>query len=150
MATYEYYKRKDTGSYIPAMKPGSNWVFIRVQPALQPMAISDVLKIFPVKNHWIIKNGFTRISTPTTAAALGDIGTTSGGNELDTNLDLDNAADTWIRFDSGDDDAPVAITADGYLYFECLSAAIYDGVIDIYFEVIVPHPHATDLTSNEG
>jgi len=150
MASYDYYKRKDTGSVIPSLKPGENWFFIRIQPALQPMAVADTLKLFKVKNHWVIKNGLTRITTPTTAAALGDIGTTAGGNELDTNLDLDSASDTWVRMDTVDDDGPVPIQSDDYIYFECLSAAITDGVIDLLIEIFIPHDSVGSMTSNEG
>lgn len=150
MASYDYYKRKDTGSFIPSMKPGSNWVFVRVQPALQPMAVADTLKLLKVKNHWVFLNGFSRITTPTTAAATADIGTTGVGQQYTAALDLDSASDTWVRFTAGDDDAPIAITADGYIYFECLDAGISDGVIDLYFEFMIPHTNVGDVTSNEG
>jgi len=149
MASYEYYKRKDTGSHIPSLKPGSNWFFIRVQPALQYMSTADTLKLFKTKNHWVFLNGFSRITTPTTAAATADIGTTGTGQEYTAALDLDNAADTWTRFTAGDDDAPVAITEDGYVYFECLGAAIIDGVIDLLFEFFIPHTEVGSMTSNE-
>jgi hypothetical protein len=150
MASYDYYKRNDTGSRIPSLKSGSNWFFIRVQPALQPMNVADTLKLFKTKNHWIFKNGLTRITTPTTAAATADIGTTGTGQEYTAALDLDNAADTWTRMTAGDDDAPVAVTADGYVYFECLGAAIYDGVIDLMFEFVIPHTEVGSVTSNQG
>jgi len=150
MASYDYYKRKDTGSVIPSLVPGSNWFFIRIQPALQNMSIADTLKLFKVKNHWVILNGLTRITTATTAGALGDIGTTAGGKELDEDLDLDSTSDTWIRMDTVDDDGPVPIEADGYIYFECLTAAITDGVIDLLIEIFVPHTEVGSMTSNEG
>ena len=150
MASYDYYKRRDTGTEIPSLKPGSNWFFIRVKPDLQPMNIADTLKLFKIKNHWVIKSGFTRISTATTAAALADIGTTAGGNEIDTNLDIDSASDPWVKFDSVNDNAPLAVTSDGYVYFECLSAAITDGVIDLLFEIWVPPTSVGSMTSNEG
>ena len=147
MANYDYYKRQDTGSIIPSVKPGENWFFIRVQPKLQPMATADNLKLFQVYNHWIIKDGFSRIYTATTAAATADIGTAAGGQEISAALDLDSAADTWVRFTAVDDDAPVAITTDGYIYFECLDADIYDGIIDLLFEVVVCNTDTDASTS---
>lgn len=150
MASYDYYKRKDTGSMIPSLKPGSNWFFIRVQPALQNMVAADTLKLFKTKNHWVFLNGFSRITTPTTGAATADIGTTGTGQEYTAALDLDSATDTWVRFTGGDDDAPVAIIADGYVYFECLDAAITDGVIDLLFEFMIPYDSVDSMTSNEG
>ena len=149
MASYDYYKRKDTDSVIPSLVPGSNWFFIRIQPALQNMSTGDTLKLFKIKNHWVILNGLTRITTATTAGALGDIGTSSGGNELDTNLDLDSTSDTWVEMDTVTCDAPVPIEADGYIYFECLTAAITDGVIDLLIEIFVPHTEVDSMTSNE-
>lgn len=150
MASYDYYKRRDTGGTIPSLVPGSNWFFVRVQPALQNMSIADTLKLFKTKNHWIIKDGFSRILTPTTGAATADIGISGTGQEFTAGLDLDSASDTWVRFTAGDDDAPVAITADGYVYFECLGAAITDGIIDLMFEVVIPHNSVGSMTSNEG
>ena len=150
MASYDYYKRKDTGSAIPSLVPGDNWFFIRIQPALQNMSTGDTLKLFKVKNHWVMRQGFTRITTATTAGALADIGTSAGGNELDTNLDIDSTSDTWIKMDTVTDDSPVPIEADGYIYFECLIADITDGVIDLMMEIFVPHTSVGSMTSNEG
>ena len=150
MASYDYYKRRDTGSIIPSLKPGSNWFFIKVQPALQNMVAADTLKLFKTKNHWVFLNGFYRVATATTGAASADIGTTGTGQEYTAALPSDSGSDTWVRFTAGDDDAPVAIIADGYVYYENLDASVTDGVIDLLFEFMIPHTSVGSMTSNEG
>ena len=152
MASYDYYKRKDTGSIIPTLKPGSNWFFIKVLPALQNMVAADTLKLFKTKNHWVFLNGFYRVATGTTGAASADIGTTGTGQEYTDAIpiDQDGITDQWVRFTEGDDDAPVAIIADGYVYFECLEASITDGEIDLLFEFMIPYDSVGSMTSNEG
>lgn len=137
MATYDYFRQPG----IPAPHPGENWWWIRLDFTIQNMQTSDVCRIAKLKNHWIIKNTFTRMTIPTTAAATADLGVTSGGQELDAAVALDGT-DTWVRGDAVDDDGPLAITADGYIYFECLTAAIYDGIFDYLVEVIMCHTDA--------
>ena len=152
MASYDYYKRKDTGSHIPSLKPGSNWFFIKVQPALQNMVAADTLKLFKTKNHWVFLNGFYRVATGTTGAASADIGTTGTGEEYTAAIpvDQDGITDQWVRFTAADDNAPLAIIADGYVYFECLEASITDGEIDLLFEFMIPYDSVGSMTSNEG
>jgi len=149
MASYDYYKRKDTGSVIPSLVPGSNWFFIRVQPALQNMSTADTLKLFKTKNHWVFKNGFYRVSTATSGAASADIGVSGTGQEYTAALPTDSGSDTWVRFTAADDDAPLPVEADGYVYFECLDAAVTDGVVDLLFEFFIPHDSVGSITSNE-
>lgn len=133
MATYDYWREQN----LISPHPGLNTWFIHLDFTIQNMQTADVLRIAKVKNHWILKSGLTRATTPTTAAATADLGTTTGGQEIGAGIDLDNASDVWVRAGTLDDDVPVPIEADGYLYFECLDAAIYDGVMDIMLEVIM-------------
>ena len=102
------------------------------------MAQNDTALICEVFDHWIVKCGFTRATVATTGAASMDIGTTSTGLELDAAVAIDSGTDTWLRCDTVDDDGPVAITDDGYLYIEVLDAAIDDGITDVMLEIIVP------------
>lgn len=137
MTLYAYHKEHQE-SLLPTIKPGSNWFFFRIKPALQNLQANDDITLCEVKNHWVLKCGFTRVTTPTTGAATMDIGTAAGGNQLDDAIDIDSATDTWLRMDTLDDDGPIALTADGYIYARNLDAAVYDGVIDIMLEIIVP------------
>lgn len=144
MATHEYHKmQQPLGSH----KPGSNWFFIRVDFTKQNCASGDVLKLMEVKNHWILKSGFSRVSTAANGAATGDFGTSSAGNEIDADIDLDSATDTWLRSDTLDDDGPIALTADGFLYLEVKSAACSSGIIDLMIEIIIPHDNVDAVDS---
>ena len=145
MAVYNYYK-KQQGS-IPSFKPGSNFCWIRLDYALQPMEINDDAKIMEIKNHWVLKSGFTRADgTAGVATANIDIGTAAGGNQLDDAVDIDGA-DTMTRMDTLDDDGPIAITADGHIFVRMLTAAAYDGYTDIFIEIVIPHTNVEDADS---
>jgi hypothetical protein len=157
MSSFDYYKRKDTGSMIPSLKPGSNWFYIVVLPGLQNMVAADTLKLFKTKNHWVYLNGLYRVATGTTGAASADIGITGAGQGIAAAIpiDQDGITDQWVRMDNGgntaaDDNVPVAITADGYVFFECLEASVTDGEIDLLFEFMIPNTEVGSMTSNEG
>jgi len=111
---------------------------IRLDWAKQNCAQNDTMKICEVMNHWIVKGGFSRATIATDGAASLDVGTSSAGNQLDDAIAIDSGTDTWLRFDTVDDDGPVALTADGYLYVKVLDAAVDDGITDLMIEIIVP------------
>ena len=141
MAIYNYFELKQ-GSY-PSIQPGSNWFHIRVDAREfqkyfnTTIAAGDILRLLKVKNHWIIKNGFTRVSAVTVAAATGDL-EISSANELDAAVALNNATDTWIRTDGSDDDVPLAVTADGYILLTINTQAFdIKAVFDVMLEIIV-------------
>ncbi|MFA9408740.1 MAG: hypothetical protein ACERKJ_07875 [Candidatus Dadabacteria bacterium] len=141
MATYNYFELKQ-GMY-PSIKPGSNWFHIRFdgkvfEEYFQAIGASgDIFRLMEVKNHWIIKNGFTRVSSPAVATATGDL-EISVANELDNAFALQGGADTWIRTDGTDDAAPLAVIADGYVLLTVNTEALLTTtVFDIMLEVIV-------------
>lgn len=134
MATYDYYKEHQP--QIPNIKTGSNWFFIRVDYSKQPVIAADVLKICEIKSGSILKSGFTRVTFPTLSATTMDIGTSSGGNQIGAGVDTDGA-DTWVRAGTLDDDGPIIITADDYLYAENLGNPANYGIIDILLEVVI-------------
>lgn len=136
MATYDYFKEHQNS--LITNKPGSNWFCIRINWAEQNCAQNDSLKICEVKNHWILKSGFTRAKSATTGAASMDIGVSLADNSIDDAVAIDSGTDTWLRFDTLDDDAPIALTADGHIFVKVLDAAVDDGVTDIMLEVIIP------------
>ena len=135
MATIDYHKLQQ-GSI--THKPGSNWWFLRVDWALQNAAISDVFRLAEIKNHWIIKNGFSRATVDTNAGATLDLEIVAGGNELDAAFDPDPSDDIWVRWDTIDDDAPYMVEADGYINLTINTAALSYGVTDFLAEVIIP------------
>ena len=136
MSEYNLYKTQKF--MIPSTKPGSNWFFFRFNWADMKMAQNDTAKICEIKNHWILKSGFTRATVATDGAASMDIGTSSAGNEIDDAIAIDSVTDTWAAFDTLTDNAPIAITADEWLYIKILDAAVDDGITDVMLEVIIP------------
>jgi len=136
MATYDWYKENQ--SNLTSIKPGSNWFFFRIDWSKQNCAQNDDLKLCEIFNHWVLKSGFTRATVATDGAASLDLGTSAGGNQIDDAIAIDSGTDTWIRFDTVDDDGPVALTADGYIYARVLDAAVDDGITDVMLEIVVP------------
>ena len=136
MAIHNWYKEHQ--SNLVSTKPGSNWFFFRIDFSKQNCAQNDDLKLCEVKNHWVLKSGFTRVQTACDGAATLDLGTEAAGNQIDDAVDIDSATDTWLRFDTLDDDGPIALTADGYIYARVLDAAVDDGIVDVMLEVVIP------------
>lgn len=146
MATYNYYKENRDMITYPTMKRGSNWIRVVVDFAKQNMAANDVLKLFPVKNHWIIKSGTHKVIVASDGNATGDLGITSGGQELDAGFDQQADATTWGPLSVVLDNAPVACTADTYVYFENLAAACVTGSFEFLFEIVISPTDADSLT----
>jgi len=141
VATYNYFEAHQ-GAF-PNVKPGSNWFHLRFDGRVfekywgKVGAVNDIFRMMKVKNHWIIKNGFTRVSSGAVATATGDL-EVSSANELDAAIALQGGADTWIRTDGKDDDDPLAIIADGYVLLTINTEALeLTTVIDIMLEIIV-------------
>jgi len=135
MATYDYYKLQQ-GSY-PAIKHGSNWIHIIVDFTKQPVVAGDVLKLMEIKSGSILKCGFTRVRSVTLAASTMDIETSSGGDEIDAAVAINSGTDTWLRTDTLDDDGPIILTADGYIYCTINTQPANQGIVDILLEIVV-------------
>jgi hypothetical protein len=116
----------------------------------QNMQANDVLRLFKIKNHWIIKSHLGRRITASDGNATADIGTTSGGQEIDAAFDQQAGATTWAQGSVGLDDAPVAVTADGHVFFENLTAACLSGQSEFLFEIVIPHTEVGSETSITG
>ena len=144
MATHDYY-RLQQGS-IPNMKPGANAVWIRVDFRLMPGAAGDTYNLMEVNNHWIVKHGFYRVTYDGgVATATFDVQAV-GANDMTAAIDIDRGDDVMTRFTAVDDDAPVAITADGFITGTLNTKAAGDGVIDLFF-VIVVAPGDEEITN---
>ena len=136
MATYNLHRtQQPLGGNI---KQGLNWVHIRIDFSKQNCAQNDDLKLLEVKNHWILSEGWTRITTATDGASTMDLGTAAGGNQLDDAIDIDSASDTWTAMDTLAVETGIAITADGYIYARVLDAAVSSGIVDVMLAIIVP------------
>ena len=136
MATYDWYKTHQPN--FTSLKPGSNWLCFRINWREQQMAQNDSIRLCEIKDHWILKCGFTRSTIATTGAAALDMGILLAGQEVDTAMACDSGTDTWLAIDGATDDAPVAIIVDGYIYIKVIDAAVTDGITDIMLEFVIP------------
>ncbi len=150
MATYNYYKEHMDMIKFPTLRPGANWVYVEVDFAKQPMNASDVLKLFKIKNHWIIKGNFGRRIVATDGDATSDLGVSSGGQEIDNGFDQQAGGTTWAQGSVSLDNAPEMVTADGYVYFENLTNICTSGRAEFLFEIIIPHTEVGSETSITG
>lgn len=132
MATYDYYKEHQSPSQAPRF--GTFWLYAKVDFSKQNMATSDVCKIMQVRDKWVLTRAFWRCLSASTAAATVDIGTTSGGQEISAGEATDSAGD-WTLSDTVKSGGEVSLTADGYIYLECLTADLSDGVFEVAIEV---------------
>ena len=137
MATHQY-NRLQQGSY-PSIKPGSNWVWVRVDFALQPGAINDTYNLYEVKNRVTTDGGV--------ATATFDVQTNVAANDMTAAIDLDRGDDVMTRFTAVDDDAPIPIVTSGLITGTLNTAAAGSGIIDLFFEIIVPHTNVDDVDS---
>lgn len=145
MATYDLW-RQPYGKMIEIpQKPGSNYWFFRIDFSQNPMAANDVMRLAEVKNHWILKSAFSREYAKSSDASSVDFGTSSGGNQIDNDIAIDSNSDTWLRADTLDDDGPIAITADDYLYATMRDAACDSGILDLIIEVVIPPTNLDDI-----
>lgn len=132
MATYDYYKEHQSPSNAPRF--GTFWLYTKIDFSKQNCAQNDDLKIFQVRDKWLLLRGYTRCLTASTNAWDADIGTAAGGTELDENTGGDSAGD-WTAMTTLAGGAEIALTADGYIYLRVTDAAASDGVFEVAIEV---------------
>jgi hypothetical protein len=145
MATYDLWRLERGKMAEIQTNPGSNWWFFRMDFSQIPLAANDVVRLAEIKNHWVLKCAFSREFAQSSDASSVDFGTSSAGNEIDNDIAIDSGTDTWLRSDTLDDDAPIAITADGYLYATMRDAACDSGILDLLIEVVIPPTNVDDV-----
>ena len=136
MSTYDYYREHQSPSNAPKGN-GTFWLYAKVDFAKQNMVAADVLKLFKVKDKWLLLKGITRTLVASDGNATCDIGTTSGGQQLDVAADQYAAGD-WVTMSvltATGAAAPIALTADGYIYLENLEATCTSGIFEVAIEV---------------
>jgi hypothetical protein len=134
MSTFNYYREFQSGMNAPKAN-GAFWLYAKVDFAKQNMAAADVLKLFKIKDKWLLLRGFTRTLVASDGDATCDIGTTSGGQELDQAADQFAAGD-WVTMSAlTGTAAAIAITADGYIFLEDLEATCTSGIFEVMIEV---------------
>jgi hypothetical protein len=153
MANFDYYKLFQ-GRY-PTLKPGSNWVYIVIDPSKVQglrangqtgMVAADNLLVLKTYANTMLKCGFWRVTTVTDGDSTADLGTAAGGQQAHAGMDINAAVTNWARLTTPDDAAPVTLT-DGYLYWECLGNTITSGQVELLLEIVVPHSVLEDCES---
>jgi hypothetical protein len=132
MATYNYYREYQSPSNSP--KFPTFWLYAKVDFSKQNVVANDVLRLFKVKDKWLLLRGFMRCLTASGAANTLDLGTSSGGQQLDAGFNANSAGD-WIIMDTLKGSGEIALTADGYIFLENLSASATAGITEIAIEV---------------
>jgi hypothetical protein len=133
MATYDYYKENQS----PSPSPRANatvWMYCKFDFSKQNMAANDVARIFQVRDKWLLLRGFIRCLTATGVANTIDIGTSSGGQQLDAGFNTNSAGD-WTIMDTLKSAGEIALTADGYIFLENLTNAASSGIVEVMIEV---------------
>ena len=144
MAIYDYYREHQSPSQAPNF--GTFWLYAKVDFAKQNMGINDDLRLFKVKDKWVLRNGYTRCLVASGVANTIDLGTAQNGTELDAAANANSAGD-WLQMDTlgivvVDDTVDVnvtqiPITADGYIWLDNNTAAASSGIFEVMLEVMV-------------
>jgi len=134
MSTYNYYREHQSPSNAPCGN-SDFWLYAKVDFSKQNMAADDVLRLFKIKDKWLLLKGFTRTLVASDGDATCDIGTTSGGQELDAAADQYAAGD-WVTMSAlTGTAAAIATTADGYIFLENLEATCTSGIFEVMIQV---------------
>jgi len=133
MSVYDYYKEHQSPS--PSPKPGTFWMYARVDFSKQNMGINDDIRLFQVRDKWMLLRGFSRCVSASGVANTLDIGTAQNGTELDTAFNANSAGD-WTIMDTLKSGGEIALTSDGYIWLDNNTAAASSGVCDFLIEVL--------------
>jgi hypothetical protein len=140
MANYDLYKGNNTGQ---SPKFGTFWLHFKLNFAQNNFAANDTADLIKLKDKWIVRDSYWRVTTASTSVATADIGIHTATNSTYTDqgivagasLDLSTATD-WAQ-DTIDPDANQKIlTADSFVFIENLSATTSDGVVEVLIEVV--------------
>ncbi len=113
--------------------PGEFYIYSKIDFSKTPMsAVGDDFKLSAIKDGWLIKDSYFRMLTASTSAGTVDVGTAQNGTELDTAIDVDGANTAWAAM-TPTNASPVEVTADGFIWLDCNTAAIEDGILELMF-----------------
>ena len=128
--TYDMTKQVEvTGEILPGISP----ITIKIDFAKLPVATTDDnWKIYPVRDGWVLQDGYTRVPVASSSIATVDIGTAEDGTELDTGIDISAQATDITVMDTLVMGTPIIITADDFIWLDFNSAAVSDGTLEIH------------------
>ena len=128
MAIYDYYKEHQSPSNSP--KFGHFWLYAKVDFSKQNMGINDDLRLFQVRDKWVLCQGLWRCLVASGVANTIDVGTSQNGTEL-TAAENANSANDWTAMDTLKNYTPIALTADGYIWLDNNTAAASAGIFEV-------------------
>ena len=137
MAGTTYDKTNGQLEVLGTVKPGFNSIVIQIDFSKTPVLAADEnWKVLALNEGWELLNGYTRIPVASVSTATIDIGTAEDGTELDTAIDVSVAATDWTVMDTLAAGTPILITDDGFIWLDFNTAAISDGKLDIYLQIV--------------
>jgi len=150
MAVYDLYKTAASPSQAPRF--GTFWLYAKVNFAENPMAVSDVARLMKIKDKWVVRDSYWRMTVASTAANTFDIGFNDAGSAVYTNQGIlaggASAAGDWAQGVVDPDANQKICTTDGYIFVENLTAAVYDGVLEVMVEVFAGPDDAEPVDAN--
>lgn len=128
--TYDMTKEVEV---VGEISPGLSPITIKIDFSKIPVkAADDNWKIFPVKDGWVLQDGYTRVPVASTSTADVDIGTAEDGTQLDTATDLSVQATDMTLMDTMAFGTAIIITSDGWIWLDFNTAAVTDGTLEIH------------------
>jgi hypothetical protein len=143
MATVAHYKREFPKQQAPTF--GSFWMFAEVDFATWPCAQNDIFQLFKLKDQWIVRESYYKITTGSALGSDWELGI-NGGTEIADVSTTTTAAD-WVA-GTITSAAPRLVGADEYVTVQCTDAAETAGKIQVMIEVIAAPDNCEPVDAN--
>ena len=155
MSTFNYYEYAGSPQGNPCLsepffiyakvKLGGKHI-LNTQPT--QLTAADVLRIAPLKDHWIITDCWYRVRTTLSGTCTVDIGTDTSATAIADDLDVTAAGD-WTQGTIGKDTngttgAHVILGADGYLQVLVNNTPLYDYEFEVLIQVVAGDRESVD------
>ena len=151
MATYDMFKLQATPSASPqagrSVLMRGDIDFLGMVQLGKSVTSSDVLRLIPLRDQWIIVNSWYRVKTASTDSSTRtvDIGTADNGTQIASNVDMKTAGD-WVQGTIGSDTGggtgthviatnQVSGAPDDYIYVSP-DHDYTDGILQVMIEVV--------------
>lgn len=139
MANYDLYKGRNTGQ---SPKFGTFWLHSKINFAENQMSANDTADLLKLKDKWVIRDSYYRMTTLSGSAATADLGTHLSTNSTYTDqgiaagIDLSTGINDWTQGTPDPDANQIILTASRFVFIEILGAAISDGVFELLLEIV--------------
>jgi hypothetical protein len=138
MAAYDFTILQPGFGNSPTM--GTFWVYKKLDLSLNPLAIADSAKIIKLKDLWVVMDSYWRMTIASTAGNTWDIGTVDASSYASTDQGIlaggSSAAGNWAQGVPDRDANQIILTEDRWVFVENLTAAVYDGVLEVMLEIM--------------